>query len=318
MSADAVSIIIVTYRRPALLRAALASAMRQEGVDHVVVVDNNPAGEREWAAISDVASIAYPDAILEGGRDGAILRGGVTLHYRPQNENLGGAGGFAAGLDYVATHVVSRFVLFADDDAVLAPGAVAQLLAAARNRPAAFWAPLIFNVPAGQFELGQHKMSLDPVTLTEVHPSAASLDQSLIPLQANGFVGLMAETRALRAIGGVCSDYFILYDDVDATFSLSLRLGSGLLVTDARIDHYFTAGIVDPYWKRVANIRSRLIFVSRHGRGARALSRRFRLLMTGCRLAARAVTVRAGANALLAVVSAALGRPCRFRPQMFD
>lgn len=317
MNGDGVAIIIVTYRRPVLLRAALASALRQDGVDNIVIVDNNLPAEREWASIRDLTEGLYPGVVVEDGRGGKVLRGKLAVHYRPQDDNLGGAGGFASGLEYVTAHAASRFVMFADDDAVLGEGAVARLLTAAADRPAAFWAPLIFNVPAGQFELGQHKSTLNPVTLDESHPPVEGLDQALIPLQANGFVGVMVETNALCALGGVFSGYFILYDDVDATFSLSSRLGPGLLVTSARIEHHFAVQAVDPYWKKVANIRSRLIFVGRHGRGVRALARRFRLFLTGCRLAMRATTIRAGANAFLAVATAALGRPGRFRPQMF-
>ena len=113
MNAIDVSIIIPTFRRPALLRTAIISLLAQRKLDasvEIVVIDNDPAG----SAAAVVAEL-IPGAALE-------LR--YLCEPRPGISHARNAGVAASRGFYVA---------FLDDDEVASPLWLASLLAAMRE-----------------------------------------------------------------------------------------------------------------------------------------------------------------------------------------
>ena len=113
MNAIDVSIIIPTFRRPALLRTAIISLLAQRKLDasvEIVVIDNDPAG----SAAAVVAELT-PGAALE-------LR--YLCEPRPGISHARNAGVAASRGFYVA---------FLDDDEVASPLWLASLLAAMRE-----------------------------------------------------------------------------------------------------------------------------------------------------------------------------------------
>lgn len=121
---DRVVAVVVTHRRPELLRASLAAVAGQtHPVDAVVVVDNAADAETE-----------------------AVVRGcAVPTVYLPSNTNLGGAGGFALGL-LTALSRGADWVWCADDDGRPGgPGVLATLLEEARARDLAEVSPAVVD-----------------------------------------------------------------------------------------------------------------------------------------------------------------------------
>lgn len=127
---SAISIVIPTYRRPEMLRRAVASCRLQQGVAvafEIVVVDNDPAGSAR-------ATVA---AISAGG--GAPVR--YVAESRPgishaRNTGVANAGG--------------RYLAFLDDDEEAAPGWLAAFLAALSEAGAdAVVGPVRPRFPAG-------------------------------------------------------------------------------------------------------------------------------------------------------------------------
>ncbi len=103
--------VIATYRRPELLRRALASlASAGPGLAGVVVVNNGGGAETEAV----VATAPVPNSRV------------VT-----PPENLGTAGGVAAGLRAVFEDTAATHAWILDDDAVATPGALSALPVAA-------------------------------------------------------------------------------------------------------------------------------------------------------------------------------------------
>lgn len=102
------AIIIVTYRRNALLRVLFASLAEQDRAPGwIVVVDND--GE------------AGP--LVEELRPALA---GTRIEYRHPERNLGGAGGFALGVE-TAMALGADWLWFMDDDVMLLPGAVERV-----------------------------------------------------------------------------------------------------------------------------------------------------------------------------------------------
>jgi GT2 family glycosyltransferase len=314
-----VTVIIVTYRRTKLLLNAVTSALNGECVKNVIIVDNNSESEKELPAlIAAFQGMGRKAGLFRGINTTVWQLGNVLIHHLSEKQNRGGAGGFETGAAYSLDVLGDRFTIFMDDDAQFKHRSIDCLIEFALRTPAAFWAPLVYNAPSSEYELGQHKVSLDPCSLHEDHPTTEDIGGESVPLVANGFVGVMVETGHLARVGGVFAEYFILYDDVDLTYRLSQRLGPGRLVTQALLYHHYDSNSHSPYWKKLANIRSRLIFIGRNGRGLRAYFYRLRLSLTGLAFAMRAKSVRSRFRATSVVLAALFGVKHSFYPTLFD
>jgi len=123
-----VSAIVLTRDRPAYVIRAIESILDNDKSAHVVVLDNNSApGPAESLAI-----------------DCARLGDAVSLHRC--DRNLGCAGGRQAALE----RCDRELVLFLDDDAELAPGALAALLSELDEHPEALAATATVEMPDGR------------------------------------------------------------------------------------------------------------------------------------------------------------------------
>ena len=111
-----VAAVVVTHNRLALLRrclcclAACRAACAPGAALDIWVIDNQS---------TDGTAGALP----------ALAAQDPALFYRPTGANLGGAGGFAWGLQTAAAHAYDFYWLL-DDDTLPEPGALAALLAA--------------------------------------------------------------------------------------------------------------------------------------------------------------------------------------------
>jgi glycosyltransferase involved in cell wall biosynthesis len=91
------SVIVPTYRRPSLLRRAVASALGQTYRDLLVIVFDNASGDETESVVAGFAS-----------RDGRV-------RYVCRDRNIGGPENFARALDEVDT---PYFAFLSDDDAL--------------------------------------------------------------------------------------------------------------------------------------------------------------------------------------------------------
>ncbi len=99
--------VVVTYQRLAQLQLTVA-ALLGEDVDQIIVVDNASSDDTpQWLAAQDDPRLTV-----------------VTL-----DDNLGGAGGFEAGMAAARDRFDPDWVVLMDDDARPAPGALAQFKA---------------------------------------------------------------------------------------------------------------------------------------------------------------------------------------------
>lgn len=110
-----VSIVVATYRRPALLAQSLESAFVQEGMTiEAIVVDDDPAASAR--AVAEGAGARYiVRAQNSGGRPGLVRNEGLALARAP-------------------------LVRFLDDDDLLPPDSTAALREALRDHPRAAFA----------------------------------------------------------------------------------------------------------------------------------------------------------------------------------
>jgi succinoglycan biosynthesis protein ExoM len=124
------TIVIPSYRRPGDLARAIDSVLRQEGVDaafEILVVDNDPQGSAAPVAERIAAASAIP------------IR--YVLETRP---------GISHARNTGVAHAAGRYLAFLDDDEVVGPDWLAQLLDALRRFGAdAVVGPVLPHFPEG-------------------------------------------------------------------------------------------------------------------------------------------------------------------------
>jgi len=145
------TVVIPTYRRPAMLRRAIASVVRQRSGASISVYDNG--ADRETQQVVD-----------------EFTRHGHAIRYHAQVRNIGANANFVYALDHVQTDF---FVILSDDDLLL-PGGLQRAIGAFSTYPQALfvaspvlmvdptgrvlrvvgvWPPGLYDVPGGLLEM---------------------------------------------------------------------------------------------------------------------------------------------------------------------
>ncbi|WP_336856749.1 glycosyltransferase family 2 protein [Sinomonas albida] len=206
-----VAAVVVSFNRRDLLRKCLASLEAQgASLDEIIVVDN---GSTDGSP--EVVRAEFPDAFLfETGA------------------NLGGAGGFAWGVE-LASERGHDFAWLMDDDAEPAEHSLAPLLEVASNanlRPG-FVASRVTDESGTQSNPG-HPAVVDP---DAQHQIAASAEGCVAVTQAT-FVGVLVNLEYARKMALPYADFFIWFDDAEYTRRLALQ-SLGLYVPASIVRH---------------------------------------------------------------------------------
>ena len=194
---ETVAVVVVTYNRADLLERMLAGlAALETRPDAVYVVDN--------------ASSDHTPAVL----DRAANLGLVSMRLP---ENLGGAGGFRAGLKAAYDAGFDRIWLM-DDDVVPAPDCLTVLLGideaclmAVREDSAG----RLVEKAAIRFDL-RNPLAVRPKTASVDSSYASRADlPALVEIEIVAFEGFMLRREVVAAVGLPDDSFFIFYDDVD-------------------------------------------------------------------------------------------------------
>ena len=189
--------VLVTHNRPQLLREALqALAQQTRRPSRLVVVDNG----------SDRAT----RDVLEATPQLDIVRSDV---------NLGGAGGFALGIER-AMELGADWIWLMDDDAIPDPGALEALQARLPHLPHEVGAVCSRVMEFGVIATN-HRRSFNGLVGFERPVAAAAYAADAIPVDTASFVGFLVSAKAVRQVGLPNTAFFLSYDDTE----YSLRLG---------------------------------------------------------------------------------------------
>ena len=197
IDAKDVTAVVVTYNRLSLLQQCLA-ALRTQTVQGftVLLVDN----------ASTDGTAAYVRTLAMPG-----------LVYRNTGENLGGAGGFAYGIQ-AAAELGCEAVWIMDDDTLPEPGALEALLSAdAAHGGDCGWLSSRALAPDGidqPMNVQRRTMYRDIAPL----PKAAAQE---VPAVMASFVSLFLRTETVRRFGLPIAEFFIWTDDWEYTRRIS-------------------------------------------------------------------------------------------------
>jgi GT2 family glycosyltransferase len=189
--------VVVTWNRRDLLAESL-HAIRAQSLrpDHVIVVDNaSDDGTRDMLA-GDFADVEAVRA----------------------KRNLGGAGGFALGLDRALSHDCAAVWLM-DDDTVPEPTALERLVAARESYPGA--TPALVASRVVWTDGRDH-----PMNTPRRRPGASRIDVyaadavGCVPIRSASFVSALVDAATVRERGLPIADYFLWNDDFEFTTRL--------------------------------------------------------------------------------------------------
>ena len=240
--------VVVTHNRPELLMLSLDSLRTQSvSLEAIIVVDN--------------ASDVETSELLRGEKDLILLR---------IEQNTGGSGGFAAGMEK-ALNLRPDWIWLIEDDAIVQPNTLKNLLRRKKvcDRAAQNIGLLCSAVEEGGSLALMHRRYFDPLTLLEKPVPIRKYKHSVVKIDTASFVGALIKAEALRRIGLPDRRFFIHYDDTE--FSLRLKqAGYGLyLVPGSKVIHRRLTNSRlrrGPYGlKHYYNLRNRIIVYRKFG-----------------------------------------------------
>jgi GT2 family glycosyltransferase len=251
--------VVVTYNRRDLLLeslAALAGQVRRP--DAVVVIDNASTD-----GTAEVVAADHPEVRL------------VRL-----TDNIGGAGGFAAGLE-VALADDADLVWLMDDDTVPEPGALDELLNARDRYPGSH--PAVVASRVVWTDGREHPMNTPRRKPFVGRCELQRADEiGCVPIRSASFVSVLIDASAARRLGVPVADYFLWNDDFEYTTRL-LRRAPGLLCPASVVVHKtrtFGGADADPGERFFFEVRNKIWTLTR----SRSLAPLERLLYTGATL----------------------------------
>ncbi|MDP3894816.1 glycosyltransferase family 2 protein [Nocardioides sp.] len=217
--------VVVTYNRLGLLQRLLARLHEVPEVDRILVVDNaSTDGTGEWLADLPAAPGAH-----------------VTTLALPAN--VGGAGGFHAGLD-AAVADGADLVWLMDDDGIPEPDCLARLLPYAGELD--FWGPAVLAEQDPQRLCFPIRL---PGRASVVHAMAevtAAARDGLIADVVIPFNGVLVTRELVGRIGLPREEFFIWGDDVEYLWRAREAGARVATVVDSRFLHPATDDLGTP------------------------------------------------------------------------
>lgn len=230
-----VAAVVVSYNRLDYLKKCLTALENQtRPLDEIIVVENGSTdGSAEYIRNS------HP---------------GVTLF--ETGTNLGGAGGFAWGVEIALAHGHGAAWLM-DDDAEPELDALEPLMGkfeSIRPQPA-FLASL---VTAGR---GKFNTRNPPVISKDAQKQVLASELGGIAIDAATFVGVLINLEVAATTHLPFSDFFIWIDDSEYTHRLS-RMGFAMTVKESQVNHPVAKGIGEDMGSRLFfHIRNSLWYI---------------------------------------------------------
>ncbi|KRO27626.1 glycosyltransferase family 2 protein [Lactiplantibacillus fabifermentans] len=225
----------MTYNRLELLKECLTAINNQTTpVDKVMIVNN--------------CSTDGTQAYL------ASIESATTIVYN-SDTNMGGAGGFSAGLKLASQRTNCDYFWIMDDDTIPHPDCLESLLKHAddlHNR---------FGFLASNVRWKDGTPTNLPMIGTDWSTKVAN---GLIELQTGSFVSLLVQRRAVHQVGLPYKQFFIWDDDAEYTMRLG-RLNPGYMCADALVTHKSAAkGVATGVVKDVPERISRYFYLYRN------------------------------------------------------
>ncbi len=189
--------VVVTYNRSHMLKDCLTALQRQSVPCDILVVDN--------ASTDDTYTVIAP-----------FLSDAVR--YRKMEQNLGGAGGFNAGIRQ-GTEERYRYIWIMDDDAFPESNALEELLSAATRLEDDFGylASTVLWIDGKECRMNRQKAR------KAFYETVELLQHGLLAIEQATFVSCLFPSEVIRQNGLPIAEFFIWGDDIEYTRRLAVR-----------------------------------------------------------------------------------------------
>lgn len=199
---ESVAAVLVTYNRVDLLKRAIQSLLDQTvKIKYIVVINNNSTdGTKEYLESLDDEKIKF-------------------LHLA---ENLGGAGGFSAGLNFSSSLDVN-YIWIMDDDAIATPHALEHLISAKDllDGKSVDWGFICSHVLSDDDDCMNVPTISKKVNSTG-YPSWPEYTASgIVGVDKATFVSVFLKKETVKAVGLPVKEMFIWGDDTEYTWRIS-------------------------------------------------------------------------------------------------
>lgn len=251
-----VAAVVVTYNRKELLKECIEALKASTCSVDVIIVDNNSTdGTKEY-----IADLIGKDVI-----------------YKRLKKNLGGAGGFSAGMKY-AVKKGYEYVWIMDDDTIVKEDTLEVLLKAKDELSDDFG---FISSSVKWIDGSDCKMNRQTYKNVIDDFEKDNIGKGLYPVKAATFVSLLFSSKAIKQVGLPLKEYFIWGDDKEYTLRMSNEFacynvvdsqvvhkmnnneGSNITKDDiGRIDRYYYAYRNDFATARSQGIKDLLIYMA--------------------------------------------------------
>lgn len=237
--------VVVTYNRADLLRACLDGlASQSRPLDAVVVIDN--------ASTDGSGGVA-------GGHP-------IRADVRHLTTNLGGAGGFAAGMAVALTQHRPDWLWLMDDDTVPRPSALAGIVEAVEQYGSERDDLSVLSSTAVWTDGRTHPMNISRERFgASPAERRAAARVGARAIRTASFVAIMLRADRCREAGLPIADYFIWGDDTEYSGRL-LREGRGLQIAGSVVEHRtvaFSSWQAEPGPRFYHDVRNKLWLLTR-------------------------------------------------------
>lgn len=248
--AKQVIVVTVTYNSsPFLKRLVEALEKSTVPIHRVIVVDN--ASNETHARNNLFLANEHP-----------------LIHLIQMKKNLGGAGGFRTGIDYILKeHMDFGWVWIMDDDAYPQEDCLEKLFEYADTDDAGCLCPVIFGVENNKYQLYHHKMESKYLNRDRMLCETFQELPEICRIESNAFVGPLIKRKVIEDVGTPDDSLFIYGDDLEFIYRISRRYNV-LLIKNARINHR-DPDLNDKYnpaeiWKNYYKYRNRYLFIAKY------------------------------------------------------
>ncbi|HEX7956246.1 MAG TPA: glycosyltransferase family 2 protein [Pyrinomonadaceae bacterium] len=213
-----VSVVVLSYRRPALLAEALASVAAQTYRTREVTVVDNPSPASEEVA-----------RLVESFPGVGLVRGEVNL-------------GYAAGMNRGIGLAAGDYTLITEDDIVLERDCVRHLVEYAEAHPeTGFAGPLMYNKSEGTIRCAGGDFELGGVYRVKVY-GQSERDEGQFPRPARvGYIDgavMFGRTDFWRRLGGFREEFFMYGESVELCARAAKAGKQVTLVPRAKVYHF--------------------------------------------------------------------------------
>lgn len=223
-----ISVIMVSYMTGPVLYEAIASALADEDIAELIIVDNgNPKQAR-----AKLAALAHSDARVR------LLQGHGNI-------------GFASGCNYGAQLSTGHYLLFVNPDALIKTGSARDMAICGAQQAVPWITGGLLRDVNGNEQRGARRGALTPISAfmgftglnkvfksVSIHRETLPMPRGPVPMQTISGALLMMDRASFEAVGGFNEAYFLHVEDIDICRRVRLAGGSVCFVPSASVMHY--------------------------------------------------------------------------------